>query len=288
MTMAMTKCLCIKCFSRIHISWIWRWGISTLQVAIPETPKWSLSELTPSLLVTTGGDHRLCQKALHISQVYKLHRVWSMIEISIDPMVQILSRSRIPYHAPLTPSQRLVLWFDGLDLILIQWLRSYRDFDDLLVMFLASPSHDSRNSEMESDQWSRSHLDLMDAIKSWFRISRFRWLCFLPLQVAIGETLKWSLDQWSRSHLDLTVAIKSWFHISWFQWLCFLPLQVLIGETLQWSSDQRSKINLELMAKIVLRFRISRIQEVREPRSFEFPVSDMMFFRHVSYLKMDR
>jgi hypothetical protein len=78
-----------------------------------------------------------------------------------------------------------------------------------VVMFLASPSRDSQNSEMESDQRSRSHLDLTAAIKS-----QFRWLCFLPLQVAIGETPKWSLDQWSRSHLDLMAAIKSRFRIS--------------------------------------------------------------------------
>jgi hypothetical protein len=51
--------------------------------------------------------------------------------------------------------------------------------------------------------------------------------------------------------------------------------------------DQRSRTNLDLTAKIVSRFRISQIQEVREPRSFDFPVSDMMIFRHVSCLKMD-
>jgi hypothetical protein len=28
---------------------------------------------------------------------------------------------------------------------------------------------------------------------------------------------------------------------------------------------------------------MSRIREVREPRSFDFPVSEMMIFRHVSY-----
>ena len=29
-----------KALSRFCISWVWRWGISTLQVTIPETPKW--------------------------------------------------------------------------------------------------------------------------------------------------------------------------------------------------------------------------------------------------------
>jgi hypothetical protein len=50
--------------------------------------------------------------------------------------------------------------------------------------------------------------------------------------------------------------------------------------------DQRSRTNLDLAAKIVSQFRISRIREVREPRSFEFPVSDMTIFRHMSYDSM--
>ena len=36
-----TTRLCINHFSWIHISWVWRWGISTHQVVIPETPRWS-------------------------------------------------------------------------------------------------------------------------------------------------------------------------------------------------------------------------------------------------------
>jgi hypothetical protein len=52
-------------------------GISTfvflpLEVAIPETPIWSLSGLTPSLPVTKGCDHSLMHKALsrfRISQI---------------------------------------------------------------------------------------------------------------------------------------------------------------------------------------------------------------------------
>ena len=47
--------------------------------------------------------------------------------------------------------------------------------------------------------------------------------------------------------------------------------------------DQWSRTNLDLKAKIVSRFRILRIQELREPRSFDFPVSDMTIFHHVSY-----
>jgi hypothetical protein len=47
--------------------------------------------------------------------------------------------------------------------------------------------------------------------------------------------------------------------------------------------DQWSRRNLDLTAKIVSRFHISQIREVREPHSFDFPVSDMMIFRHMSY-----
>jgi hypothetical protein len=47
--------------------------------------------------------------------------------------------------------------------------------------------------------------------------------------------------------------------------------------------EQRSRSNLDLMVKIVSQFRISQIREVSEPRSFDFPVSDMTIFRHVSY-----
>jgi hypothetical protein len=47
--------------------------------------------------------------------------------------------------------------------------------------------------------------------------------------------------------------------------------------------DQRSRKIVDLAAKIVSRFHISRIREVREPLSFDFLVSDMMIFRHVSY-----
>jgi hypothetical protein len=39
-TMVITKRLCKKRFSRIRVSWIWRCGISTFQVAIPDTPQW--------------------------------------------------------------------------------------------------------------------------------------------------------------------------------------------------------------------------------------------------------
>ena len=49
-------------------------------------------------------------------------------------------------------------------------------------------------------------------------------------------------------------------------------------------SDQQSRSNFDLMAKVISRFRISRVREVREPRSFEFPVSERMISHHVSFL----
>jgi len=110
MTMVITKCLCKKHFSRIRISWIWRWGISTFQVAIFETPKWSLSGLTPSLLMTMGCDHSLMHKALsrfHISWVWR----WGISTLQVT--------------IPDTPK-----WcgINGPDQHLIWQFRSFRDF----------------------------------------------------------------------------------------------------------------------------------------------------------------
>jgi hypothetical protein len=49
-------------------------------------------------------------------------------------------------------------------------------------------------------------------------------------------------------------------------------------------SDQRSRSKFDLTAKVISRFRVSRVQEVREPQSFDFSVSKRMIFRHVSFL----
>ena len=100
--------------------------------------------------MTIDDNHGLCQNALHISQVYKLHRVLSMIEISIDPTVQILSRSHISWVS--TPC-----------------------------------SVDSKSATCPMIRRSKSDLNSMAQI-----ISRFRWLCFLPLQVTVGEAPRWS------------------------------------------------------------------------------------------------
>jgi hypothetical protein len=139
--------------------------------------------LTPSLLLTTDSDHRLCQKKVpHILRV--------STPCSVDSKsVKFQSLATCPmirrFRSDLDSTTQIISRF------------AYRDFGVLVVMFLASPSRDSRNSDMESDQRSRSQLDLMAAIKSQFHISRFWWLCFLPLQVTIGEAPRWSSDQWS-------------------------------------------------------------------------------------------
>jgi hypothetical protein len=49
-------------------------------------------------------------------------------------------------------------------------------------------------------------------------------------------------------------------------------------------SDQWSRSKFDLTAKVISRFRVSRVQEVREPRSFDFSVSKRMIFRHISFL----
>ena len=58
MTKAMNKYLCIKWFSGIHISWVWRWGISTLQVLIPETPRWSWDQRSTISMNLRSKFHR--------------------------------------------------------------------------------------------------------------------------------------------------------------------------------------------------------------------------------------
>jgi hypothetical protein len=72
-------------------------------------------------------------------------------------------------------------------------------------MFLASPSRESRNSEMELINGPEQTFDLTAAIKSRFRISRFHSYvsCLSKSRVAKLRNGVW--DQQSRSTLDLTV-----------------------------------------------------------------------------------
>ena len=137
MTMDMTKCLCIKRFCDFafreagdEASWL-----SKLRSPKPRNGAY-LNWLLPfswSPTVTIG----YAKKALHISWVYKLHRVWSTIEISIDPTVQILSRPRISWVS--TPC-----------------------------------SVDSKSATCLMIRRFKSDLDSTAQIISWFHISRFR------------------------------------------------------------------------------------------------------------------
>jgi hypothetical protein len=135
----------------------------------------------------------------------------------LDSTAQIISRFRISISAFLLhcflPLQVAIhetpkwSWINGPDLILIQRLRSYRDFayrdfDILVALFLASPSRDSRNSEMESDQRSRSDLDSTAAIKSRFRISRFRHSCGLFLASPSRDPRNSEMESDQRSTID--------------------------------------------------------------------------------------
>jgi hypothetical protein len=125
-------------------------------------------------------------------------------------------------------------------------------------VFLSLQSPDPRNSEMGSDQRSRSHLDLTAAIKSRFRISRFRDSCGYysltsPTLDPRNSEMDW--DQRSRSNLDLTAQIKSRFRISRFRDSCgyySLTSPTLDPRNSEMDWDQRSRSNLDLTAQIKL------------------------------------
>jgi hypothetical protein len=112
-------------------------------------------------------------------------------------------------------------------------------------VFLTPPSSSIRNSEMESDQWF--------TLLTIRRSRSLRDFAYRDFGILMMKKV---------SSLDPSI---SWYPI------------------LQKKLDQRSRSNLELTAENVSRFRISRIREVREPRSFDSPVSEMTIFRHVSY-----
>jgi hypothetical protein len=81
---------------------------------------------------------------------------------------------------------------------------------------LITPSHDSRDSEMELHQRPRSKIDLTTVIESPYRISRFRISCCSVFVTPCHDSRNSDkeLDQRSKSDLDLTVAVTSRFRIS--------------------------------------------------------------------------
>ena len=158
----------------LHISWVWRWGISALQVTIPETPKWSLYELTPSLLVTTGSDHRLCQKALHILRVSTPCSVDSKLakfqSLATCPMIR-RSRSDLESMAPIISRFRISQFRHS-------YCKVFRHSN-----FCYPKPRNGVGSTVHIKPWS----DDLDH----FVISTFLWYFFLTLQVVIRETPKW-------------------------------------------------------------------------------------------------
>jgi hypothetical protein len=123
-----------------------------------------------------------------------------MVEISIDPTVQVLSRSRISRVSTPCSVDSKSAKFQSLatcpmirrsrsDLESTDHIRSYRDFDILVAKCFDTPTSGIRNPEMGLDQRSTSNLDLTAQIISIsISISAFLWYCFLTLQVAIRET----------------------------------------------------------------------------------------------------
>ena len=130
------------------------------------------------------------------------------------------------HYSPLTPSQKNfdhlphVLWFDGPDVILIQWLRLNRDFaiSTFLLHWVLCLSM-SRFAKL------RYGVRSMVQIWSWFNgcdwitISHIAICCivFFASPCCDSQNSDMELDQRFRSDLELTAQIKSRFRISWYR-----------------------------------------------------------------------
>ena len=98
----------------------------------------------------------------------------------------------------------------------------------------------------------------------------------LHFQVLVYETQKWSQISFSA------------FRTSQLRDSCDEESQHLTPPSpgirnSEMESDQRSRSNFDLTAKVISWFRLSRVREVREPCSFDFPVNERMIFCHVSF-----
>jgi hypothetical protein len=119
-------------------------------------------------------------------------------------------------------------------------ISSFKHFDTPVVMFLASPSRDSRNSM----KWSR-----INGPESWC-IDSPDLIVSSHLTIPVMEVLVTPSRDRRSSEMELrsmvhvlgdpTVLIFSRSRISLFLRWRFLSLQVAIGEAPRWSSDQRS------------------------------------------------
>ena len=143
-------------------------SVSTLHVAISETPKWSLSGLTPSLPVTKCCDHILMHKVLsrfHISQIRNTSWFVSFVSPYCDSWnsdTELNQRSRYELVSTATIGSRY---------------RISQNRDSCCVCFFPSWYRDSWNSDTTYNQRSRFVLDSMAAIESRYHISRFRHSC---------------------------------------------------------------------------------------------------------------
>jgi hypothetical protein len=112
-------------------------------------PKWSLSILNPSLLMTKGYDHNLMHKALS-QYCISLFLRWRFLSLQVA-IGETLRWSWI---------NSLESWcIDGPDLFVNSHLVVP------MMKGLITPSHDSQDSKLDSDRRSRSKLDLMAKIK---------------------------------------------------------------------------------------------------------------------------
>jgi hypothetical protein len=192
-----------------------------------------------------------------------------------ESTVQIFSRSRISLFLSWRFSSLQVAigeaprwsWINGLE----SWCI---DGPDLFVNShlavpvmkgLITPSHDSRDSEMELHQRPRSKLDLTAVIESPYRISRFRISCCSVFVTPCRDSRNSDkeLHQRSKSELDSTAVIESQFRISRFRISCCSVFVTPCRDSRNSDKElhQWSKSDLDLTIAVTSRFRISRYRD---------------------------
>jgi len=274
MTMFITKHPCKKCFSWIRVSWIWRWCISTLQVAISETPKWSLSRLIPSLLVTKGCDHNLMHKALSRSCISLFLRWrfpslqvtiaetprWSRINNQDQTLIWRL-RSNLDLMAKIKPCS---FEFPISDMMIFRHVYYGPNGSDLVMnSSLHRPSSCLINGPHSLViWWSRSFRE--------FTYRNFDIPVVNVFDVSNSRSAKlWKGVNLLTSHVSSTCHVSPWFVIymclkCWISltlfitWLCHMFLANMVC----WrESDRWSRSYLDLTAVIKSLYHISRFQD---------------------------
>jgi len=168
------------------------------QHAILETLKWC-----PSSDVTRGLTRvEYCHVSLWFV-TYMCLKCWIILTLVITWLCHVFLADVVCWRES---DRRSRSHLDLMAVIKSQY-RISRFRDSCGYYSLTSSTLDPRNFKMYWDQWSRSYLDSMVAIKSWFHNS----CCIVsfPSSCCDSWNFDMELDQWSRSDLDSMTAIKS-------------------------------------------------------------------------------